>query len=402
MKDKRMLGRKEFINLVSAGAAGLIGVIISGCALKDSRKTRAKPNIVLISIDTLRRDYFSPEYMPLTYQWAKENAVIYTRAYSNSTWTLPSHCTMLTGLLPNKHKVELWRNVIPENLEMIQERFKKEGYQTAAFTGGCFISSHFGFNRGFENFLQLTRWSDFVMKKAFFDEGESFDWMENYIKELNKTRSEKPVFLFLHTYIVHEYPLIDGSKIDIGSNLSKTKELYAMAVEKCDKELMDLLNAIQESPISDNIRILITSDHGEGFGEVYNISPYASPHLSIGHGGIPNPSKVEIPLIIYDGDNKGQSNRLVGLDEVAGALLDFADIDKGNRRSLFDRIHRRTLVSEFVPPTEDGDPTKRHIAKISRTGYEYFSVKNSLLNESMNKNLPQEIREELRTLGYIN
>jgi hypothetical protein len=57
------------------------------------------PNIVLISIDTLRADYFSPEHMPKMYAWAQENCAVFPNAYSNSTWTSPSHVTMLSGLL---------------------------------------------------------------------------------------------------------------------------------------------------------------------------------------------------------------------------------------------------------------------------------------------------------------
>ena len=60
--------------------------------------TPSRPNIVVISIDTLRADFFSEEHMPRTRAWARDNAVVFTNAYSNSTWTNPSFATLYTGL----------------------------------------------------------------------------------------------------------------------------------------------------------------------------------------------------------------------------------------------------------------------------------------------------------------
>jgi len=108
------------------------------------------PNIVFISLDTLRGDYFTPEHMPETYEWARRNAVIYVNAHAPCTWTLPSHVSYFTGLMPFEHGVLREESAVPGSMELLAEKMKRKGYHTAAFTGGGFLMGVYGLDRGFD------------------------------------------------------------------------------------------------------------------------------------------------------------------------------------------------------------------------------------------------------------
>jgi hypothetical protein len=190
---KRGLSRRDFVKLALAGAGGLalgVGGYYSrnslGHALKSAedffsgleRKilieskylmNSGRPDIVLVSIDTLRADHFSPEYMPKTYEWAEENCQIFENAYSHSTWTLPSHVTMLSGELPQKHRVEREDSRIPDMLRLVQERIRNLGYYTIAFTDGGFVSREFGFDKGFYEYLPASTMEYAGVMNLFFN-----------------------------------------------------------------------------------------------------------------------------------------------------------------------------------------------------------------------------------------
>ncbi len=114
--------------------------------------------IILISIDTLRADRlhaygYEPETSPSLDRMAREGAR-FANVVAPSSWTLPSHATMLTGLDPTHHRVVGFGSGarMPEGLITVAERFLAAGFRTAAFVGGGFVSREQGFDRGFEKF----------------------------------------------------------------------------------------------------------------------------------------------------------------------------------------------------------------------------------------------------------
>ena len=152
-------------------------------ALKHSR-----PNIVLISVDTWRGDYFTAEHMPLSYEWARDTSMIFTNAHANSTWTKPSHVTMMTGKIPSEHRVESDYGKIPSDLLLVQERLQEAGYKTAAFTGGGAIKKEFGFSRGFDEFREMgwgeneSEMFDTPVVDGWTDHGKELVEAEKYLR----------------------------------------------------------------------------------------------------------------------------------------------------------------------------------------------------------------------------
>ncbi|GAB4346285.1 MAG: hypothetical protein Kow0099_27380 [Candidatus Abyssubacteria bacterium] len=129
------------LSLLACGVLAAAGLRFAGEGFLEAIKKGKKPNIVLVSIDTLRGDFFSEEHMPQTMAWAEKNCLIFEGACSNSTWTLPAHVTMLTGLLPHEHGVEYHDSHIGADISMVQEQLQKEGYHTVAVMGGGFVGS---------------------------------------------------------------------------------------------------------------------------------------------------------------------------------------------------------------------------------------------------------------------
>jgi len=165
----------------------------------------ARPDIVLVSIDSLRADHLSSYgYDRKTTPHLDDLAgdgVRFTHARAASPWTLPSHLTMFTGKWPTDHQVVEDDLALSPDVPVITEALQKAGYTTAAFVSTVYVSGAYGFARGFdqyedygigehENLAHAVR-VDRIVRDA-----------KAWVKEHGQG---KPVFLFVHIYDVH-YP----------------------------------------------------------------------------------------------------------------------------------------------------------------------------------------------------
>jgi arylsulfatase A-like enzyme len=112
-----------------------------------------RPDILLVSIDTLRRDAlraFSPQAPPRPHLDAlADRSVRMTSAVSTASWTLPAHASMLTGLLPHRHGAISPRHRLAAGAITLAELLGRAGYETVAFTDAGYVSAQFGLARGF-------------------------------------------------------------------------------------------------------------------------------------------------------------------------------------------------------------------------------------------------------------
>jgi len=160
----------------------------------EKQKISPDYNIILISIDTLRADrlgvygYKKPITPNLDALAAK--STVFSKAYSQSSWTLPAHASMLTGSYPHEIGVEYINDRLPEKTETIAQILKNAGYKTFAFTSGVFINRDRGFAKGFDKFEENSDWQDaqIITQKA--------------IK--NIPTSQEKFFMFLHYFHVHD------------------------------------------------------------------------------------------------------------------------------------------------------------------------------------------------------
>src|SRR5690606_29606460 len=120
--------------------------LIGGCS---GGREEKPPNIILLSIDTLRADRLgaygyerptSPTIDALAARGAR-----FDRAFAESPWTLPSHMTMFTGLHPGVHGATAPMAKLRDTIPTLAERLREGGYRTYAHTGGGNVRGRVGF-----------------------------------------------------------------------------------------------------------------------------------------------------------------------------------------------------------------------------------------------------------------
>jgi hypothetical protein len=182
------------------------------------------------------------------------------------------------------------------------------------------------------------------------------------------------------------------------------KEKYGQAVKNLDRNLISFIRGILKSSLSDNLKMIITSDHGEGLGEVYDSLYDGRKITSINHGHFPCPSQIRIPLTIYDSEySRGSvSDKLVGLDNVSPTIGLWAGYKESNERSLYGAHSRNSLLAESISPFSMGRPEKG-VAHILRDGT-YVNTSITSLDEAILEDsgvLTPNIKSQLRDLGYL-
>ena len=247
----------------------------------------ARPNVILISIDTLRADHLgcygyeratSPALDALC-----EDAVVFEQAIAQAPSTLHSHASILTSLLPHHHGAS-WsaRTRLGEECLTLPEVVLENGFTTAAFTGGGQMDRVFGLDQGFESYEQPSV--------------SHFRGTVNHATQWLDEHSSQPFFLFLHTYETHttynpeprflelfetdyagDLPAevdvdllrkINRGEIDLADgDLEHIINLYDAEIRSMDEGLAQLVAYLKENSLYDNSLIVLTSDHGEEFGE---------------------------------------------------------------------------------------------------------------------------------------
>jgi arylsulfatase A-like enzyme len=311
-----------------------------------------RPNILLISIDALRADHLSSygydrRTSPVLDGLAAEGTR-FSRAFVNTHGTPPSHTTLLSSLYQESHRVGIETDVVagrtvPSGVGLVQEVFASAGWHTVAVTGGGYMSGEFGFSRGFDVFIDVARG---------VDQGAQL-LLENL---RGPAENDRPVFAFLHTYQVHspydppegfrhlfgEPPggfkatseaLLEAQKDALTSeDFEHLELLYDGEILYTDEVLGGLLASLEALGFLDNAMIVVTSDHGEEFGE----------HGGVLHGGTLFEELLHVPLIIAGtGIDRGVVNpSLVSLVDIAPTMLSLAGLDIPGTmegRSVFDR-----------------------------------------------------------------
>jgi arylsulfatase A-like enzyme len=245
-----------------------------------------RPSVVLISIDTLRADqlgaYGNTAVKTPTYDALANSSVVFERALSPSSWTLPSHAALLHGAVMSAFPTGQFRDWhMPERLTPLAETFQQNGYLTAAFTGGGYLDTFFGFARGFDeysDYQKLQRFHDLQHPHAAAEKcrPDRFDG-ETVFRETREWLQDHagvPFFLFVHTYEVHDAcpfkpPGRWRSVWPYPGPAEAQRQLayYDGLVMRSDDLLVSLLHQLDALQLSRSTLVVLTSDHGEGFWE---------------------------------------------------------------------------------------------------------------------------------------
>ncbi len=302
----------------------------------------SRPHVVLIDIDTLRPDRTSlygseRDTTPRLAAWADSQATVFTNARTTATFTLPATVSLLTGLDVHQHGVQQFPQALSDAAAPLALLLHQAGYETRAIAEGAYLASSFGFATGFD--LYATR----AFKRP--DWSEAMRWVSDHV---GPKGSNRPLFLFLHTYLVHapyEHdptyadPAYSGpfageglQHLDLeahryGTSLLSSNDIdYALAcydglVAQMDDLVADLLLTVEAS-LGENTLVIFTSDHGEEFGE----------HGLVAHGHSLYEELLRVPFVVRFPSGAGagvQRDDPVSLVDVVPTVLHAAGIDPG-------------------------------------------------------------------------
>ncbi len=276
---------------------------------------RPSPNVLLVSIDTLRADHlgcYGAKAKTPTIDGLAADGVLFERAVSHVPLTLPSHASLLTGIYPIAHGIRdngAFR-LAPVH-RTLASLFHDRGYRTGAFVGSFPLDSRFGLDQGFDVY------DDVNGEGAFYDikiaERPADEVLKPAAAWIEKTAGD-PYFAFVHLYDPHSpYEPPPPFAERFGS------DPYTGEIAYVDDALGRFLSRLRASGRMDNTVVVITSDHGEGLGE----------HGEKTHGMFAYDSTLHVPLIFHWKDSLPRGLRVsarVRLIDVAPTLAMLAGL----------------------------------------------------------------------------
>ena len=224
----------------------------------------ARPNVVVITIDTLRADRlgcygFALAKTPAIDLLAREG-VICRDAIAAAPVTMPSHATIFTGLHPPAHGVRDNGNYsLGEKAVTLAERLKKAGYDTQAFVSALVLNRRYNLSKGFDGYDD-DLWSEdrpalFMIRER--PGAKSAALAAEWIRR--PARKEKPFFLWMHVFDPHQ-PYRPSPDVQAPS-------AYDGEIIRADRAVEMVVRALRESGVLDRTLIVFTADHGESLGE---------------------------------------------------------------------------------------------------------------------------------------
>lgn len=422
------------------------------------RRGGSGPNIVLIFLDTLRAD--TATQMPNLQRFMRRGAV-FTNAIAPAPWTLPSHFSAITG-----------ESAVETGITFAKQRYETDdtlplllqhrGYETAGVVANFFLNSGSGFDRGFERYempgraLDLCRAAPLMIANRYWPSlqhnvcGATATTIITRAKRVMSAR-HAPLFLLLNFTDVHDLYYVPrrcggretatardefaatesltGRGVVDAARAQRLRRTYEDAARCFDESLAPLFASIDAMP-GPTITI-ITSDHGEQFGE----------HSLFLHGNSLYPELVHVPLaVVGSGIAPREVSAPVSLTEIHDLVLNTAT--SGRQPSLladmiagrpaapvptmsflieqrmapvkhpvgavfdgrFEMIARRSGMQELYDLTVD--PKTSHNLAFDKAYTADRLRLLSLLNAANTGTISAKLRRErirkLRSLGYLN
>ena len=281
------MSRTARIVAVAGVAAGLLAA--AACRWTASR-TPSHPNLLLITIDTLRADHVGA-YGATTGATPALDAlaaagVRFDQVQTAAPLTAPSHATILTGRYPPAHGVR--GNVVftlGSKYPTLATLLKKQDYQTAAFVGAYPVAAAFGFNQGFdtfnEDFHETSPGEPGAERRASEVADSALRWLAA-AGTAESVRSH-PFFAWLHFYDPHapySPPAPYGSRF--------AGHPYDGEIAYTDTQVGRVLDWLRSSGHDADTVVVLLADHGEGLGD----------HHELMHAVLVYQSTMRIPLIV--------------------------------------------------------------------------------------------------------
>ncbi len=289
---------------------------ICGCARRHGESEASLRNLVLVTIDTLRADHvgaygYQIPTTPVLDDLASR-AILYENAYAHSSWTPPSHASIFTGLLPAKHGLrDLWKGRLPAGITTLAETLRASGFRTGAFVSAVPLRREVGFDQGFDVYDD----HGFSMEDVFAERpaDRTTDAAVHWLAAGGRQR----FFLWVHYFDPHR-PYKDHPEFgrhleqvvgESGASPYQALPAFGNDIYRYDGEIFivdraigRLLDELRRLGMRRNTLIVVTSDHGEYFGE----------HGLLAHSHVYEPV-ARVPLILFDPRRASRRERYSGV-----------------------------------------------------------------------------------------
>jgi arylsulfatase A-like enzyme len=274
---------------------------------------RPPPDVILITIDTLRADRLScyqrkGNPTPNIDRLAAEGA-LFVNAFCDVTWTTPSMSSVMTGTYETRHGMRsTYQQLDPANVTLAEE-LKQHGYHTAAIIGSFPLAASFGLDQGFDTYddhftAPIVTGGDAPAEHVpnqfsqNVDEQRLFQWVkaqadayrpDNEVSDaaiawLHEQR-RSPFFLWVHYFGPHE---LGDRRLSVAEQDERIVAVYNEDVRRSDREVGRFLDAMRELGLDQHTLTILHADHGQSLGE----------HLYVGHGKNLYDPTLRIPLIM--------------------------------------------------------------------------------------------------------
>jgi arylsulfatase A-like enzyme len=295
-------------------AAGLLVLACSEERAGSGGGSAARPDILLISIDTLRADHlasygYERETAPTLSRLAREGARA-ARSWSQSSSTVPTHASLFTGLYPSQHGTYSYQQRLPGAAQTLAERLQGHGYRTFCVASSVRFRPEAGFDQGCEHYevfdaLPKNERSAAVSRsvlaqatasspsdpRPFFGFVHYFDPHEPYAPPEPWTRRWHPGLATPAPAATSEFLQANRhpAKRLRDETLDYLRGLYDGGIGYQDAALGELLARLAEAGLAERLLVLVTSDHGEEFKE----------HGGLSHARTLHEELLRVPLLAH-------------------------------------------------------------------------------------------------------
>ena len=356
-----------------------------------------RPNVLLIVLDTARADAVepygaAPGTTPALAQLASGGRA-YPDVHATACWTLPSHASMFTGLLPRAMGLGQAPGETPPScrpaLERAAPRFlsqvlRSNGFRTRGVSANIWVSNASGFATGFDEFRETrpnrvaemvsnrlrprARWALGALR-ARSDDGaaEAGEILRSWFRDPD----ERPDFWFVNLIECHSPYLPPKPWNDLGpldrvrageearrhltlgeiwrvcvdefdvpeAALDRMRHLYDRSIRQLDSWVADTLTALDEAGRLDDTLVIVCSDHGENFGE----------NGLLGHAYSLDERLLHVPFIA---SGPGMPSEVRSLAELPRVIADAVGLE----HHPWPRGRPDVAVAQFDPPGDKDDP----------------------------------------------
>lgn len=288
----------------------------SALPLSSCAPEQPAPNLLLITVDTLRADALGcypqedsalPSATPRLDTFAK-GAVVFEDAQSTSSWTLPSLASLMTGTYSSTHQCWETKDALDASFVTLAERLSAGGYATSAVASHTFLATKHGLHQGFEDYdTDLVKGVGQSHKAITSPEvtERSLAWLDAW----EEGADGRPFLLWSHYFDPHEVYHAHAEYTDDFGEATEAQR-YRGEVAFTDRAIGGLLDGLAQRGLAENTVVVLISDHGEEFGD----------HGGTRHGHTLYSELTHVPLLIRAPNLEGVDTSLARGGRVSGLV----------------------------------------------------------------------------------